>query len=156
MIVVYGYICELFFGWYGGAEYELYLVQNRLSGPLSWAFWSLIFCNGVAPQLMWFKRMRQNLTVVFIVSLIVSVGMWLERYVIIVGSLERDYLPSSWHFFYPTIWDFSLYIGTIGFFFTLIFLFIRLLPMINIFEMQALQYHEGEFAGPGQPVAETK
>lgn len=156
LIVLYGYLCELFFGWYSGTMYESFLVNNRLQGPLSWAFWALILCNGLAPQLMWFKSMRQNLVVVFIVSLIVSVGMWLERYVIIVGSLQQDYLPSSWHFFYPTFWDFSLYLGTIGFFFTLIFLFIRVLPMINIFEMQALQYHEGEWSGPAQPVAETK
>ncbi len=144
LVVLYGYLAELYFAWYSGVMVEEFLIWNRLQGPIAWAFWSLIFCNGVVPQLMWFRPLRRNLAVVWIVSLVVSVGMWLERYVIIVGSLERDYLPSSWDFFYPTVWDFSLYIGTIGLFLSLIFLFIRFLPMINIFEMQVLQHQEGE------------
>ncbi len=146
LVVLYGYMAELFFAIYSGVIVEEFLVWNRLFGPLSWAFWALIITNGIIPQVLWFRSMRQNLAVVWIVSLVISVGMWLERYVIIVGSLQQDYLPSSWDFFYPTVGDFALYIGTIGLFFSLLFLFIRLLPMINIFEMQVLQYQEGEHA----------
>jgi molybdopterin-containing oxidoreductase family membrane subunit len=144
LVVLYGYISELYFGFYGGAQFEEFMLQNRLFGSASWAFWLLILCNGVAIQPLWFSAVRRNLYAVWGISFIISIGMWLERYVIIATSLERDYLPSSWDFFYPTIWDVSLYVGTIGLFLSLIFLFIRFLPMINIFEMQALQHHEGE------------
>jgi molybdopterin-containing oxidoreductase family membrane subunit len=144
LVVLYGYIAELFYAWYSGVNIELFLVWNRLFGLYGWTFWVLILCNGIIPQLMWFKAMRQNTLVVFLISLVVSVGMWFERFVIVVGSLSRDYLPSSWDVFIPTFWDYALYLGTIGLFFSLIFLFIRFLPMINIFEMQLLQFEEGE------------
>jgi molybdopterin-containing oxidoreductase family membrane subunit len=144
MVVVYGYASELYFGFYGGAQFEEFMLQNRMFGSAAWAFWLLILCNGVAIQPLWFSAVRKNLYAIWGISFIISIGMWLERYVIIATSLERDYLPSSWDFFYPTIWDVSLYVGTIGLFLSLIFLFIRFLPMINIFEMQALQHHEGE------------
>jgi molybdopterin-containing oxidoreductase family membrane subunit len=144
LVVLYGYLVELYFAWYSGVDIELALINNRLFGPYGWAFWALIFCNGLVPQIMWFKGLRDNLLVVWIISFIVSIGMWLERFVIVVGSLSRDYLPSSWDMFYPTFWDFALYAGTIGLFFSLTFLFIRFLPMINIFEMQLLQFQEGE------------
>jgi len=146
MIVVYGYFMEVFASLYSGNEYEEYLLYNRLFGPSSWAYWGLLFCNAVAIQPLWFKRVRQNPLALLIISLIVSVGMWLERYVIIVISLERDFLPSSWDIYIPTIWDWSLYIGTFGLFFTLLFLFIRVLPMINIFEMRMFLYQETEKA----------
>ncbi|MBO9317766.1 MAG: polysulfide reductase NrfD [Chloroflexus sp.] len=146
MIVVYGYFMEVFASLYSGNEYEEYLLYNRLFGPSSWAYWGLLFCNAVAIQPLWFKKVRQNIPALLIISLIVSVGMWLERYVIIVISLERDFLPSSWGLYIPTIWDWSLYIGTFGLFFTLLFLFIRVLPMINIFEMRLFLYQETEKA----------
>ncbi len=146
MVVVYGYFMEVFASLYSGNEYEEYLLYNRLFGPSSWAYWGLLFCNAVAIQPLWFKRVRQNPLALLIISLIVSVGMWLERYVIIVISLERDFLPSSWDIYIPTIWDWSLYIGTFGLFFTLLFLFIRVLPMINIFEMRMFLYQETEKA----------
>jgi Ni/Fe-hydrogenase subunit HybB-like protein len=146
MVVVYGYFMEVFASLYSGNEYEEYLLYNRLFGPSSWAYWGLLFCNAVAIQPLWFKRVRQNPLALLIISLIVSVGMWLERYVIIVISLERDFLPSSWGLYIPTIWDWSLYIGTFGLFFTLLFLFIRVLPMINIFEMRMFLYQETEKA----------
>ncbi len=146
MVVVYGYFMEVFASLYSGNEYEEYLLYNRLFGPSSWAYWGLLFCNAVAIQPLWFKRVRQNPLALLIISLIVSVGMWLERYVIIVISLERDFLPSSWDIYIPTIWDWSLYIGTFGLFFTLLFLFIRVLPMINIFEMRLFLYQETEKA----------
>ncbi len=144
LVVLYGYLSELYFALYSGVEVELFLVSNRLFGDMAWAFWALIFFNGLAIQPLWFRAVRHNLAAVWIISIFVSIGMWLERYVIIVGSLQQDYLPSSWDFFYPTFWDFSLYIGTMGFFITLIFLFVRVLPMINIFEMQVLQHKEWE------------
>jgi molybdopterin-containing oxidoreductase family membrane subunit len=114
------------------------MMYNRMLGPYGWSYWMLIFCNGVVPQTLWSKRLRTNTTWLFIMALIVSVGMWLERFVIIVTSLHRDFLPSSWEMYYPTFWDFSTFFGTVGLFVTLMFLFIRVLPMISIFEMRTL------------------
>ncbi|HEV3484717.1 MAG TPA: NrfD/PsrC family molybdoenzyme membrane anchor subunit, partial [Vicinamibacterales bacterium] len=138
LIVVYGYAMEAFFGWYSANAYEKYMIFNRMTGPYAWSYWMLIFCNGIVPQTLWIKRLRTNTTWLFIMALVVSVGMWLERFVIIVTSLHRDFLPSSWDMYYPTIWDFSTFFGTIGLFVTLMFLFIRVLPMISIFEMRTL------------------
>ena len=138
LIVFYGYLIEIFFAWYSANEYEKYMIINRTTGPYGWAYWALIFCNGLIPQTLWSKKLRTNLTWLFIMSLIVSVGMWLERFVIIVTSLHRDFLPSSWDMYYPTFWDFSTFFGTIGLFVTLMFLFVRVLPMISIFEVRTL------------------
>jgi hypothetical protein len=138
LIVVYGYAMELFFAWYSANIYEKYMMFNRLTGPYAWSYWALIFCNGIVPQTLWIKRFRTNTTWLFVMALIVSVGMWLERFVIIVTSLHRDFIPSSWNMYYPTFWDFSTFFGTIGLFITLMFLFIRVLPMISIFEMRTL------------------
>ena len=124
--------------WYSANQYESFMIHNRMTGPYAWAYWMLIFCNGLVPQTLWIKRLRTNTTWLFIMALIVSVGMWLERFVIIVTSLHRDFLPSSWGMYYPTIWDFSTFFGTIGLFTMLFFLFIRVLPMISIFEMRTL------------------
>jgi Ni/Fe-hydrogenase subunit HybB-like protein len=142
MVVVYGYFMEVFASLYSGNEFEEYLLTNRLSSPSSWAYYALIFCNAIAIQPLWFKRVRTNLPAIFIISIIVSIGMWLERYVIIVMSLQREFLPSSWDLFVPTFWDFSLYLGSFGLFFTLLMLFIRVLPMINIFEMRLMLHQE--------------
>ena len=142
MIVVYGYFMEVWAALYSGNIYEEYLLYNRLNGPSSLAYYGLLFCNAIAIQPLWFKRVRQNIPALMIISIFISIGMWLERYVIIVISLEREFLPSSWDKYIPTVWDWSLYLGTIGLFFTLIFLFIRVLPMINIFEMRMFQYQE--------------
>ena len=101
-------------------------------------YWALILCNVVIPQLLWFKRVRTNVPALFVISLVVNVGMWLERFVIIVTSLHRDFLPSSWGMYTPTFWDWSTFLGTIGLFLTLLFLFLRFLPMISIFEMRTL------------------
>jgi len=138
LIVFYGYIMEAFFGWYSGNEYEWYMTVNRVVGPYGAIYWALIFCNGLAPQIFWFAWARSSIACLFIVSIIVSIGMWLERFVIVVTSLHRDFLPSSWGMYYPTKWDWSTYIGTIGLFVTLIYLFIRVLPMISIFEMRTI------------------
>ncbi len=138
LIVGYGYGIEAFMAWYSGNIYEKYMTVNRMFGPYAAGYWALITCNVLIPQLLWFKAVRSNPPWLFLVALIVLVGMWLERYVIVITSLHRDYLPSSWGMYSPTVWDWSMYLGTIGFFFALMFLFIRFLPMISIAEMQTL------------------
>ena len=139
LIVCYGYAMEAFYGWYSANQYEQFMIRNRIwSGPYAWTYWALIFCNGITPQTLWVKRLRTNTTWLFIMALIVSVGMWLERFVIIVTSLHRDFLPSSWDMYYPTVWDFSTFFGTVGLFILLFFLFVRVLPMISIFEMRTM------------------
>ena len=142
-MMFYGYSMELFFAYYSGNEYERYVAINRILGPYGWSYWALIACNVIAPQLFWSRRLRRNVPVLFIVALIVNVGMWLERFIIVIVSLHRDFLPSSWRMYYPTIWDFTHLIGSIGLFFTLLFLFVRLLPVISIFELRSL-VHETE------------
>lgn len=143
LIVFYGYIMEVFFGWYSASPFEKYMTfDNRMFGPYAWSYYSLIFCNGIAPQILWFKKCRTNIPILFIVSVIVSVGMFLERFVIIVTSLHRDYLPSSWGMYYPTFWDYALYAGTFGLFLTLFLLFCRLLPVIAVAEMRELVHHK--------------
>ena len=139
LIVCYGYACEVFFGWYSGNQYERFMLQNRIiSGPYAWSYWMLLLCNFLVPQLLWVKKYRRNIAILFTVSMFVNVGMWLERFVIIVTSLHRDFLPGSWDMYYPTRWDFMTFFGTIGLFLTLMFLFVRVLPMISIFEMRTL------------------
>ena len=138
LIVVYGYASEAFFSFYSANQYERFMIYNRMHGPYAWSYWMLIFCNGIVPQTLWSKRLRTNTTWLFIMALIVSVGMWLERFVIIVVSLHRDFLPSSWAMYYPTVWDFATFFGTVGLFTMLFFLFVRVLPMISIFEMRTL------------------
>jgi Ni/Fe-hydrogenase subunit HybB-like protein len=145
-ILAYGYAAELFYSYYSGNEYERYVTINRALGPYGWSYWALIACNIVTPQLLWFQSLRRNVLVLFVVSLVINVGMWLERFVIVVISLHRDYLPSAWHMYYPTVWDFTHFVGSLGLFFTLLFLFIRLLPMISIFELREL-VHETEGEG---------
>jgi Ni/Fe-hydrogenase subunit HybB-like protein len=138
LIVVYGYAMEAFFGWYSANEYESYMIWNRMTGPYAYFYWALILCNGIIPQLLWSKKLRSNLLLLWIISIVVGVGMWLERFVIIVTSLHRDFLPSSWGMYSPTVWDWTMFIGTIGLFFSLLFLFIRFLPIISIFEMRTI------------------
>ena len=138
MIVAYGYMNEAFFAWYSGNLYEGYMMLNRMAGPYAPFYWTLIAINAVMIQAFWFRSVRDNVGLLFILSLLVNVGMWLERFVIIVTSLHRDFLPSSWDMYVPTRWDFMTYFGTIGLFLSLLFLFIRFLPMISIFEMRSL------------------
>ena len=138
LIVVYGYTIEAFFGWYSGNPNESYMIWNRMHGPYANYYWTLILCNGITPQLLWIRKVRANLLLLWLISIVVSIGMWLERFVIVVTSLHRDFLPSSWGFYKPTQWDWAMFIGTIGFFFTLLFLFIRFLPVISIFEMRTI------------------
>ena len=138
LIVAYGYMMEAFTAWYSGNQYERFMLANRMKGPYAVMYWSLILCNVALPQLLWAKRVRHKVWMLFVISIVVNIGMWLERYVIIVTSLHRDFLPSSWGMYTGTIWDWSMYVGTIGLFLALLFLFIRFLPMISIFEMRTI------------------
>lgn len=143
LVVFYGYFSEAFFAWYSSNTYEQYMMfENRWAGPYRWSYWALIVCNGLAPQALWFKSVRYNTTVLFILCLIVSVGMWLERYVIVVTSLHRDFLPSSWGTYHGTFWDWATYIGTIGTFLFLFLLFVRFIPMISVFELKQLLHQQ--------------
>ena len=138
LIVGYGYMTEAFFGYYSANKYESFMIHNRQFGPYAPCYWALIFCNIITPQSLWFKKVRSNVPLLFVISLIVNVGMWLERFVIVITSLHRDFLPSSWGVYHPTIWDWITYTGTIGLFIMLMFLFVRVLPMISIFEVRML------------------
>ena len=138
LVVAYGYMMEAFTAWYSASPYESYMILNRFSGPYAPVYWSLIFCNVLVPQGLWFQRVRSNIPALFSIAMVVNVGMWLERYIIIVTSLHRDFLPSSWGMYSGTVWDWATFVGTIGLFLSLLFLFIRFLPMISIFEMRTL------------------
>ena len=138
LIVAYGYAMEAFMGWYSGNTYDAYTLWNRLHGPYAYVYWSLLTCNIFLPQLLWIRKFRTNPGLLFMVSSIVLIGMWLERFVIVVVSLQRDFLTSSWGMYYPTRWDWMTFIGTLGFFLAAMFLFLRILPMISIFEMRTL------------------
>jgi Ni/Fe-hydrogenase subunit HybB-like protein len=138
LIVAYGYMMETFMAWYSGNAYEHYMILNRFQGPYATMYWSLIVCNVVVPQVLWIRRVRHSVTALWVISLVVGVGMWLERFIIIVTSLHRDFLPSSWAMYKPTFWDWSMFVGTIGLFMSLIFLFVRFLPMISISEIRGI------------------
>jgi len=138
LIVAYGYMMENFMSWYSADQYDRYMTLNRWTGPYGPAYWGLILINIVIPQALWFNRVRTNVLSLWLIAFAVNIGMWLERFVIVVTSLHRDFLPSAWNMYYPTFWDWSTYIGTIGLFFALLFLFLRFLPMISIFEMRTL------------------
>ncbi|GAA4443775.1 polysulfide reductase NrfD [Pontibacter saemangeumensis] len=137
-IVGIAYTTEFFIAWYSGVEYEQYAFINRATGPYWWAYWSMMTCNVITPQLFWFRSIRRSLTATFIISIFVNIGMWFERFVIIVTSLHRDYLPSSWAMFSPTMIDVGVYVGTFGLFFTLFFLFVKFFPVVNMAEVKAI------------------
>ncbi len=137
-IVGIAYLTELFIAWYSGSEYEMYAFENRIAGPYAWAYWSMMTCNVISPQLFWFKKIRTSIPISWVLSIVVNIGMWFERFVIIVTSLHRDYLPSSWAMFYPTWTDVGIFVGSIGLFFTLFLLFLRFLPGIAIAEVKLL------------------
>ncbi|HTS61631.1 MAG TPA: NrfD/PsrC family molybdoenzyme membrane anchor subunit [Candidatus Acidoferrales bacterium] len=138
LIVGYSYIMEAFSAWYSGNVFEQAMLMNRMTGPYKYHYWVLVACNVIAPNALWFGKIRKNPVLLFAWSLIVLVGMWLERFVIIVSSLAQDNLPGSWRLFEATRWDWATYLGSIGLFLFLFFLFIRLLPMISIFEVRTL------------------
>ncbi len=136
-LVGYAYSMEFFIAWYSGNAYERYVFINRATGPYWWAYWTMVTCNVLVPQVFWFKKFRTSIPVMFAVSILINIGMWFERFVIIVTSLHRDYLPSAWGMFSPTIVDVGCYVGSFGLFFTLFSLFIRWMPMIAMFEVKA-------------------
>ncbi len=143
-IVGIAYITELFMSWYSGVEYESYAFINRFSGPYMWSYWTMMTCNVISPQLFWFKKLRTSLSFTFVMSIIINIGMWFERYVIIVTSLHRDYVPSSWTMFHPTFVDLGVFIGTIGIFFTLFLLFARYFPVLALNELKSILKISGE------------
>jgi Ni/Fe-hydrogenase subunit HybB-like protein len=142
LIVVYGYAMEVFMAWYSGSKAEAAVTHHRLTGSYAWSYYALLFFNAVVLQLLWFKRVRRNVAALFVISIGVNIGMWLERFVIVVTSLYRDYMPSSWGLYIPTFWDYATFVGTLGLFFSLLFLFIRFLPVISMFEMRELRAHQ--------------
>ncbi|MFO7446606.1 MAG: NrfD/PsrC family molybdoenzyme membrane anchor subunit [Ignavibacteriaceae bacterium] len=138
MMVGYAYSMEFFIAWYSGVDFEIFIFLNRAFGPYAWAYWIMFSCNVFIPQLFWFKKIRRNIPVTFVIVILVNVGMWFERFVIIVTSLHRDFLPSSWGMFIPTWVDFGLLLGSFGLFFTLTLIFTRTLPVVSISEIKAV------------------
>ena len=143
-IVGCAYITELFIAWYSGVEYEQYAFLNRATGPYWWAYWAMMTCNVFSPQFMWFKKLRTSIVFSFVISIVVNIGMWFERFVIIVTSLHRDYLPSSWTMFSPTFVDIGIFLGTIGFFFVLFLLYARTFPVIAQAEVKTILKSSGD------------
>jgi molybdopterin-containing oxidoreductase family membrane subunit len=138
LIVAYGYLMEIFTAWYSGNIFEIHTTVDRALGFYAPVYWLMIACNVLLPQLLWFKRIRISPIPLFFIALLINVGMWTERFVIIVTSLHNDFLPSSWGIYTPTIWDIATFVGTVGLFASLLFVFIRLLPTISISEMRKL------------------
>jgi len=142
MMVGFAYGTEFFIAWYSANPYERYAFVNRAFGPYWWAYWSMILCNVISPQFFWFKRFRTSIPVMFVLSIFINIGMWFERFVIIATSLHRDFLPSSWGYFSPTIIDISTFVGTMGLFMTLFLLFLRFLPAIAISEVKGVLHQQ--------------
>lgn len=138
LMVGYAYAMEFFIAWYSGNQVEQFVFLNRALGPYAWAYWIMVACNVLFTQLFWFRKIRRSIPAMFVIAILINVGMWFERFVIVVTSLSRDYLPSSWGMYIPTIYDFGILIGSFGLFFTLIFLFIRTLPVVSIAEVKAV------------------
>jgi molybdopterin-containing oxidoreductase family membrane subunit len=159
LIVAYGYLMEAFMAWYGEDPYEKFmLLSNRPRGPYAHTYWMMFTCNVLIPQLLWSRRVRSSASALWLISILVNIGMWLERYVIVVTSLHRDFLPSSWGMYHGTFWDYATFYGTIGLFLALMFLFIRFLPVISIVEMRELVHetqreHRPQRAAPAAPEA---
>jgi len=161
-MVGFAYLMEFFVAWYSGVEYEKAIFILRATGPYAWAYWIMITCNVISPQVFWSKKLRRNVAFTFFISIVVNIGMWFERFVIAVTSLSTDFLPSSWGYFSPTFWDVITYVGTFGLFFTFFLLFLRFLPMIAVAEIKAIlpqadphNYDEnGEFNPPKVEIPE--
>jgi molybdopterin-containing oxidoreductase family membrane subunit len=164
-MVGFAYMMEFFIAWYSGVEYEQAIFILRATGPYAWAYWTMMACNVLSPQFFWSKKLRRNVGFTFFISIVVNIGMWFERFVITVTSLANDYLPSSWDYYSPTIWDVLTYVGTFGLFFTMFLLFLRFLPMVALAEIKAVipqadphNYDEetGEFHKPKVEVPEPQ
>ena len=151
-MVGYAYAMEFFIAWYGGVEYEKYAFLNRAFGPYWWSYWIMVSCNVISPQFFWFRKLRRSPTFLFVISIFVNIGMWFERFVITITSLHRDFLPSSWGYFRPTVIDILTLAGSFGLFFTLFLLFVRFLPIFAISELKGTMkvadphHHDGHGA----------
>ncbi len=164
MMVGYAYACEMFVAWYSGNPFEQSIFLNRATGPYAWAYWTMIFCNVVVPQIFWSKRLRRNIPVMFVATIFINIGMWFERFVIVITSLSQDFLPTSWDYFSPTIYDVGIYVGTFGIFFTFFLLFLRHFPMVAIAEVKGVlpqadphSYHtNGHHAAPSSSAEAAK
>ena len=137
-MVGYAYGMEFFMAWYSGNQFEQFVFLNRALGPYAWAYWTMVSCNVIFPQLFWIKKVRRSIPMMFAIGILVNVGMWFERFVIVVTSLHRDFLPSSWGMYVPTFYDVGILVGSFGLFFTLILIFIRTLPVVSISEVKAV------------------
>ncbi|MET0504557.1 MAG: hydrogenase, partial [Luteibacter sp.] len=135
-VVTYGYVAEVFTAYYGGDRYDIAMIEHRMTGAYAWIFWSTILCNSVAIQALWWRRVRASPAALLVVSVLVLAGMWLERFMLIVTSLYRDYLPSSWGMFYPTFWDIAFLLGSMGLFVLLFLVFLRYLPILSLAELR--------------------
>lgn len=144
MLVGYAYMSEIFIAWYSGSAYEQFAFKNRITGPYGWAYWIMFSCNVIIPQLFWLKKLRRSIPVMFVISILVNVGMWFERYVIVVTSLHRDFLPANWGEFNMTFFDFGALIGSFGMFLTLFLLYIKTLPAISISEVKSTMQSQKE------------
>jgi molybdopterin-containing oxidoreductase family membrane subunit len=154
MMVGYAYTIEFFTAWYSGNIYEAFTFINRATGPYAWAYWTMICCNVIVPQIFWFKKLRTSIPVMFIASILINVGMWFERFVIVVSSLANDFLPANWAYYKPTFWDISTFVGSFGLFLFLFLIFARFVPIIAISEVksvlpQADPHHDAEARGNG-------
>ncbi len=143
-IVGVAYLTELFVAWYSGVEWEQYAFLNRATGPLAWSYWAMMTCNVISPQLFWFKKIRTSILATFILSIVVNIGMWFERFVIIVPTLCRTYLPSSWNTYTPSFIDIGIFVGTIGMFGMFFLLFSRFFPVIAQAELKTILKQSGE------------
>ncbi len=155
MMVGYAYSIEFFMAWYSGNPYEAFTFLNRAFGPYAWAYWIMISCNVLVPQLFWFKKLRRSVPTLFTASILVNVGMWFERFVIVVSSLSRDFLPSSWDYYTPTVFDIGIFVGSFGLFLSLFLLFLRFVPIVAISEVkgilpQADPHHEHQIDFKGE------
>jgi len=137
-MVGYSYGMEFFIAWYSGNPYEQFTFINRATGPYAWAYWTMVTCNVISPQLFWFRKLRTNLVVLFVMSIFVNIGMWFERFVIVISSLHRDFLPANWDYYRPTRWDVLAFLGSFGLFLTLFCLFVRFLPMVATAEVKGV------------------
>ena len=157
-MVGYAYATEFFTAWYSGNPYELYAFLNRALGPYAWAYWIMVSCNVISPQIFWSKKARTSIPILFTVSIIINIGMWFERFVIIVTSLHRDFLPSSWGYFSPTVWDVMCLLGSFGLFFTMFCLFVRFLPMVATAEVKTVlpQANPHWHSGPEREIADRE
>ena len=155
-IVGYAYLTEFFIAWYSGNPYERFTFLNRAFGPYWWAYWTMFTCNVFSPQVFWFKKLRRSVPFMFVMSIVVNIGMWFERFVIIATSLTRDFLPSSWGEFHPTWIDIGTFVGTIGLFLTLFLVFARFLPMIAISEVKGVLAYEKHLFAPEEKEGEKR